>query len=269
MINALHVLLRTGWACRTRLLALVLLVVLLAPAPASAQLGIDWAAIAAAIRGIEDTISNVVGSGLRAMNSALGTLNGLMSAIQSFFTNVIYPQDAINRARGLVAAIQGLYAQMRGIANINVASATLPSPQALEQILLSRNPLSVPNVSGAYQVVYQTVPLPQNAAPETRDLIDMTDAAAQAAMKRAIAIDVIADTQVQAAERINAERAQAAPGTAPMVEAQAAAWLVRSHAYTQSALADVIRIRSISLANQSAQLKTSAVHAAQIRQSAA
>ena len=54
-----------------------------------------------------------------------------------------------------------------------------------------------------YQTLYQTVPVPQNASPQTRDLIDMSDAAAQAAMKRAIAIDAIADTEMQAADQIN------------------------------------------------------------------
>ena len=60
--------------------------------------------------------------------------------------------------------------------------------------------------------------------------------------------------------------AQAAPGTAPMVEAEAAAWLVRANAYTQSALGDVMRVRAISLANSGAQLKFNAANGAQIRQ---
>ncbi len=88
---------------------------------------------------------------------------------------------------------------------MNVASATLANPQQLERLLLSRNPMNVPSVTANYQTLYQTVPVPQNASPQTRDLIDMSDAAAQAAMKRAIAIDAIADTEMQAADRINTE----------------------------------------------------------------
>jgi hypothetical protein len=34
-------------------------------------------------------------------------LNGLMSSIQAFFANIVYPQAAINRAQGLVGVIQG------------------------------------------------------------------------------------------------------------------------------------------------------------------
>ena len=256
------------WEHRIKVLVLILVVSLIAPPPARAQFGIDWAAIVAAIDSIGTAITNTVGPALRAINGALGTLNNLMSSIQAFFTNIVYPQAAINRARGLVGAVQGLYTQIQAISRVNVASATLAAPQQLEQILLSRNPMSVPNVTANYQTLYQTVPVPQNASPQTRDLIDMSDAAAQAAMKRAIAIDAIADAEMQAADRINTELAQAAPGTAPMIEAAAAAWLVRANAYTQSALGDVIRLRAITLANSGAQLKFNAGGAAQIRQNA-
>jgi hypothetical protein len=114
--------------------------------------------------------------------------------------------------------------------------------------------------------LYQTVPVTGNASPQTRDLIDMSDAAAQAAMKRSLAIDAIADTEMQAADRINQELQQAAPGTAPMVEAEAAAWLVRANAYTQSALGDLMRLRAVALADSSSQLKLNAAHAADTRQ---
>ena len=261
-------LLHALWEHRTKLLVLVLIVSLIAPQPVRAQLGIDWGAIVAAINSIGAAISNTIGPALRAINGTLGTLNGLMSSIQAFFTNVVYPQAAINRAQGLVGAIQGLYAQIQVVSRVNVASATLANPQQLERLLLSRNPLSVPNVTANYQTLYQTVPVPQNASPQTRDLIDMSDAAAQAAMKRAIAIDAIADTEMQAADRINSELAQSAPGTAPMIEAEAAAWLVRANAYTQSALGDVMRLRAVTLANSGAQLKFNASNGAQIRQNA-
>ncbi len=159
------------WEHRTKLLVLVLIVSLIAPQPVRAQFGIDWGAIVAAINSIGTAISNTIGPALRAINGALGTLNNLISSIQAFFTNVVYPQAAINRARGLVGAVQGLYTQIQVISRVNVASATLANPQQLEQVLLSRNPMSVPNVTANYQTLYQTVPVPQNASPQTRDLI--------------------------------------------------------------------------------------------------
>ena len=87
-------------------------------------------------------------------------------------------------------------------------------------------------------------------------MVDMTDAAAQAAMKRAIEIDALADLELQAADQINQSIQTAAPGSAPIIEAQADAWLVRANAYTQSATADLMRVRAIDLANASANVKT-------------
>jgi len=254
------------WEHRTKIVVLLLIASLATPQPARAQFGIDWGAIVAAINSIGSAITNTIAPALRAINGALGTLNNLMSSIQAFFSNVVYPQAAINRAQGLVGAVRVLYTQIQAVSQMNIASATLANPKQLEQLLLSRNPTNVPNVTANYQALYQTVPLPQAASPETRDLVDMNDAAAQAAMKRAIAIDAIADAEMQAADRINTELGQAAPGTAPMIEAEAAAWLVRSNAYTQSALGDVTRLRAVTLANSGAQLKFNANNAAQIRQ---
>jgi len=103
------------------------------------------------------------------------------------------------------------------------------------------------------------------ASPQTRDMIDMTDAAAQAALKRAIEIDSLADLELQAADQINQSIQTAAPGSAPIIEAQADAWLVRANAYTQSATADLMRVRAIDLANASANVKNGAANAAAVQ----
>lgn len=254
---------------RTQLLVMVLLVCLVAPQPVRAQFGIDWAPVVAAINSIGSAISGVIAPALRAINGALGTLNGILNALHTFFQTVIYPKDAIARAQGVVGIVGALYANIRAIATINVASATLPVPKNLETLLLSRNPLNIPTVTVQFQSLYQSVPPVTNASPQQRDMIDITDAAAQDAFKRSVALDAIADTEMQAADRINTELQAAAPGTAPMIEAEAAAWLVRANAYTQSALGDVIRIRAVALANNSAAMKFSAAHAADMRQSSA
>ena len=98
------------------------------------------------------------------------------------------------------------------------------------------------------------------AAPEVRDLVDATDAEAQAAMKKAVEIDALADLELQASEQLNQQLQSAAPGSAAILEAQTAAWLVRANAYTQSAMAELVRVRSIELANHGAQLKFSTAH---------
>jgi hypothetical protein len=100
-------------------------------------------------------------------------------------------------------------------------------------------------------------------------MVDMTDAAAKAAMKRAIEIDALADLELQAANQLNQSIQTAAPGSAPIIEAQADAWLIRANAYTQSATADLMRLRSIDLANASADIKMGATSTTGLRQALA
>src|SRR5438445_11938 len=58
----------------------------------------------------------------------------------------------------------------------------------------------------------------------------------------------------------------AAPGSAPILEAQADAWLVRANAYTQAATADLMRVRAAALADASADLKLGATNTAGFQQ---
>jgi len=143
----------------------------------------------------------------------------------------------------------------------------LPTAQQLERSLLSRNPGTVAQITNNYASLYGTV-MPSTDAPQAvRDLVDMTDGEAQAAMKKAVEIDALADLELQAAEQINQQLQTAAPGSAAILEAQTSAWLVRANAYTQSAMAELVRVRSIELANQGAQLKSSAAHASTLHSS--
>ena len=96
----------------------------------------------------------------------------------------------------------------------------------------------------------------QNAAsPAVRTMTDMTDAQAQDAMKRAIEIDALADAELKEADQMGQQITAAAPGSAPILEAEADVWVVRANAYTQAALAELMRTRGIDLANQSAAAK--------------
>jgi hypothetical protein len=230
------------------LAVVLLLAVVLTPVRVQGQLSPCCAILSAGLGTINSTLGSVIGGGLSA-------INGVLTNIQKFEQQVVWPVQAIAQARGLVGAIQGIFTQIRNIFNIPISSATLANPRQLEAILMSRSPGQIGNTPGGYSAVYGVVPLPQNASPEVRDLVDMTDAVAQDAMARAIAIDAIADQELQAADQINASIQSAAPGSAPIVEAQADAWLVRSHAYTQSALADLMRVRAIDLANSGAAMK--------------
>lgn len=233
----------------------VLIVAALIPSRAYSQFGLDpcCAIISAGLNTISGLLKNAVAG-------PLASIQQIQQQTATFEQKVIYPLAAINQAKSLAVQFQNEFVQMRQISQLNVQSATLPTPQGLEQKLLSRNLGAIPQISVTYSAVYGKVMPNTDAPPEVRDLVDATDAEAQAAMKKAVQIDAVADLELQAAEQINQQLQTAAPGSAPILEAQAAAWLVRANAYTQSAMAELVRVRSIELANHGAQLKFSTAH---------
>jgi hypothetical protein len=251
-----------GHKLRTVLLAIVLMFT--APWPARTQFGVDpcCAMLAAGLASVQSALTSVVGGGLTQI---LGT----DQSMQQYQQNVVWPQVLINQARSLVGLLQGNSNQIQNVMRLPVSSATLPASQQLEQILLSRNPNQISQTSTAYTTLYGSVPVQTAASPQVRNMVDMTDAAAQAAMKRAIEIDTLADLEIQAANQFNQSIQSAAPGTAPIIEAQADAWLIRANAYTQSATADLMRLRSIDLANASADIKMGATNTTSLRQALA
>jgi hypothetical protein len=166
----------------------------------------------------------------------------------------------IAQAQALVGTLQGMFTQIESVMKVPVNSATLPAGRQLEQNLLSRDAQQIPNTGASYMAVYGQLPASTQASPQTLNLIDMADAVAQDAMKRAIEIDNLADLELQAADQINQSIQSAAPGSAPIIEAQADAWLVRANAYTQAATADLMRVRAATLADRAADLKTGATN---------
>jgi hypothetical protein len=218
------------------------------------------ALLAAGLSSVTNAITNVVGSGLNAISATMGS-------IEAFQRSIIWPSNLIDEARAVVGSIQANFTQIRNIRETSVASATLPVPRQFETELLSADPAQISHVSTDYAAVYSTVPPATDASPPIRNLIDMTDAVAEAAMKRAIEIDAIADVELQASDRILQEIQSAAPGSAPILEAGAAAWVVRSNAYTQAALTELMRLRAVDLANAGAELKIDAQQGSNLRES--
>ena len=250
---------------RMRIVALLLVLSLVAPHPAEGQFGFLSGLLGIITSGlntlngvmgtINNALRNVIGPILQGINTALSAAQQIMGDIFNFERTVVYPQQAINNAQALVGQVQGIYNAIRGIWNISVRSATLPNPQQLETVILSRNPAQIGAVSGNFTAVYTPLPASTEAHPSQRDLIDSSDAVAQAAMKRSIAIDAIADQELAAADQMISVLQGTAPGTAEMIGSQAGAWLVRSNAYTQQAMAELMRVRALDLAGQSARVK--------------
>lgn len=246
-----------GWARahRLRVPAMVLVVLLVLPRPVKSQfLDPCCAIMAAGLSTISSTLSSVIGGGLNSVLSVDRT-------IQNFEQTVVWPQQLIAQAQALVGTLRGVSTQIRSVMSLPVASATLPASQQLEQNLLSANAGQIPNTGSAYTGVYGQLPAVTQASPQSRNLTDMTDAIAQDAMKRAIEIDNLANLEIQAANQINQSIQTAAPGSAPILEAEADAWLVRANAYTQAATADLMRVRAAALAGRGADLKLGASNA--------
>jgi hypothetical protein len=253
---------------RTQFIALLLVFALLAPQPANAQLGFltgligvvtnGLNAISGVLTAVNNTLQNVIGPLLRGISSVMSAIQGIVQEILDFQQNVVYPLSAITRARALVSQVQGIYNAIQGIWNTVVRSATLANPQSLEDVILSKDAGQVGAVAARFSAVYAPLPSANDVNPATRDVIDSSDAASQAAMKRSMVIDNIADRELAAADQMMSALASTAPGTAEMIGAQAGAWVVRSQAYTQQALAELMRLRAIELAGQGARLKEAA-----------
>src|SRR5260370_6543757 len=234
-----------AWGHKVRTFVLLVVFTLLVPKPVTSQfLDPCCAILATGLTTISSTLSNIIGGGLNSILS-------IEKDISKFEQTVVWPQNLINQARSLAGSVQGIFNQIQGVMRIPVNSATLPATQQFEQNLLSRDPNQIAQTSAQYTAVYGAVPDPTTASPQVPDITDMTDATAQAAMKRAIEIDALADLELQAADQINHSIQTAAPGSAPIIEAQADACLVRANASTQSATTDPMLVRASDLANAS------------------
>jgi hypothetical protein len=227
---------------------IVLAALAILPTRANGQFGIDTAAILAALSKMQSLMNTFIAQPLR-------TINQYEQSVAKYEQEVMYPLAAINQAKSSVMQFENQFNNVSGMFRVNVSSATLPQSQNLESLLLSRNAANVPVLSGQFQNVYGVVMAQNAASPQTRTMTDMTDAQAQDAMKRAIEIDALSDAELNEANQMGQQISQAAPGSAPILEAEADVWVVRANAYTQAALAELMRTRGIDLANQSATSK--------------
>lgn len=253
---------------RMQIVALLLIVALLVPQPVNGQIGFitgligiissGLGAVNGVLTAVNNTLQNVIGPLLSSISGAMSAIQNIAQGILDFQQNTVYPMAAINAARALVGQVQGIYNSIRGIWNTVVRSATLANPQNLENVILSKDAGQIGAVAARFSAVYTPLPPATEVHSSTRDVIDSSDAAAQAAMKRSMAIDDIADRELAAADQLMSALASTAPGTAEMIGAQAGAWVVRSQAYTQQALAELMRLRAIELAGEGARLKEAA-----------
>ena len=218
--------------------------------PAHSQFGIDIAAILAGLKAVNNTLTSAVASPLKLIDK-------VEQEEQQFQQQVLYPIAAIDSARQMATNFSSSFLSFRQLASVNIASAQLPYPQQLERQMLSADPNDIGTIGSAYQNVFAPLPA-QNAVPQNIAYqIDMGDAQAQDALKKAIELDAFAAREMEVAQKLNQQIAASAPGTAPMLDAEASAWVVQANAYTQMGMAELLRVNSANLSNRGGALKDS------------
>jgi len=222
----------------------------LAPRPGHAQFGIDVGVIIAGLKEINSTLSSAVATPLKAINQ-------VEQQERQFQQTVLFPLAAINSAKQMATSFTSSFTNFRQLGTMNISSATLPNPQQLEQQMLSGNPNNIFSINSAYQSVFAPLPaqtaIPQNIAYQ----LDMGDAQAQDAIKKAIQLDAFAAREMEVAQQLNTQIAASAPGTASILDAEASAWVVQANAYSQMGMAELLRVNSAAMSNRSGELKDS------------
>ena len=243
---------------RRRVVALVvagtMAAVLISAPPAQAQ-----ASLIAAIQAVLNTINGVI-------QTALNSINSVRTAIGNLYQTVTWPVQLINQAKAQVTQMIGQYRNlMRNILNIDLRSATLPNPAALEKVIRDHQINNFGNVATTYGSTYGAIPIATNASPADRMMADMDDAVALDNLKTLKASDQAADLTLQAADLLENGASQAAPGSAPFLTASAVVATIESQAVTQKMLAAELRQEAAGAAHENALRKRGATSTTQLR----
>jgi hypothetical protein len=239
------------------------LLTVIAP-PTSAQLGVP--VVVAAATAVVTLINDVIGGLLNAINGTIASINGVLTQFQNLWRQVVYPVQFINQARGMVSS---MIAQYRGLLTallqVNVSSAQLPNPVALETIIRNRNAGDFGQLTNAFVQTYRPIPQASDAHPIERDLADIDDAIALANLKTLKASDAMVDQMMSAANVIEDEGVNMAPGSAPYLAGAGMIASVKSQAMMQRMIAAAIRQEAARVAHDNAVRKRNAMFAAQFR----
>lgn len=228
-------------------LAGVLAVTLVSPPRAQAQ-----GSLVGAIQSALNVINGVI-------ETALNSINSVRSAISKFYQQVAWPVAVINQAKAMVTQMIGRYRNlMQTIFNINLRSATLPNPVALEDVIRNHLTNDFARLTTSFESTYGSLPNATVASPADRTMMDMDDALAVANLETLKESDAADDLTLQAANDIENAASQAAPGSAPFLTATAVVASIESQALTQRMLAAELRQEAARLAHENALRKRGA-----------
>lgn len=230
---------------RRRVLALtlagVLAVALVSPSPASGQ-----GSIVAAIQSVLNVINGLI-------KTALTSISSVRSAVNDFYQQATWPVALINQAKAMVAQMIGQYrGLMQNIFSIDLKSATLPNPSALENVIRNHQTGDFASLTTSFGNTYGAVPDATAVSPADRTMMDMDDALAVDNLKTLKESDQADDLTLQAADNIEHAAGRAAPGSAPFLTAAAVVASLQSQALTQKMLAAELRQEAARLAHENA-----------------
>jgi hypothetical protein len=227
-----------------------------APLPARAQV---QSGIVGAIQAVLSVIQGLI-------QTALADINNVRSALANLEQLVVWPQQLINQARGQVGVMIAQYRNLlTGVLNINLRSATLPVSQAFEALVRDHRVNNFSSLTLAYSNTYGLVPAATEANNTDRSMADMDDAMALDSLKLLKASDQATDVEITAADSLENEAAQAAPGSTPFLTASAIVSSINSQALTQRMLAAELRQEAAHLAHRNTLLKENANYTTLLR----
>jgi hypothetical protein len=234
--------------------AILVSTMLVAPPLAEAQGG-----LVQAIQAVLNEINGMLKNALTAINTARTAMNAL-------YQNFVWPVQLINQARAQVTQMINQYrALMVSILNMNLSSATLPTPQSLETVMRDHRVNNFNLLSQSFGSTYGPIPTSVDASQADRDMSDMDDALTLDSLKTLKVSDNATDLELQAANAIENSATQAAPGSAPFMTASAVASSIRSQALTQKMLAAELRQEAAHIAHQNGFRKRGANFTTQFR----
>lgn len=224
------------------------------PPPVHAQSGV--------LGGIQAVLSVING----VIQTALGSINSVRTAVNNLQQVVAWPQQLINQARAQVTQMIGQYRTlMTSIFRVNLNSATLPTPQALETAIRDHQVNNFSSLTTTFGNTYGLVPVATSASSTDRAMSDMDDALALDNLKMLKASDQAADIELQSADSIENVASQAAPGSTPFLTATAIVASVHSQALSQKMLAAELRQEAARLAHRNTLRKENAANTTQLR----
>lgn len=189
------------------------------------------------------------------MMPIMSDLNTVSKNMQQFQQSVMYPLNQITAIESRALTLYKDMTTMNTLMGSPINSATLPATQTLESQLLGGNANNISGLGTSYYNVFGVLPASTALAPDMRSTVDMNDAQAQDAFKTAVKLDAIANTEAQLAQQYMQQLQSTAPGVAPLVQAQAAAWNLEAAAYTQQGMDELLRTQASITAYQSFNIK--------------